>query len=232
MNTQTESQLDFSVLMERMQTAQRAAGQNRPAIVGGRFTHEQLEDFLSIWRTQWDQMPWRVWEQVSAIDFGFANEPVAPDLLQRADIFGTDGHLSLRRDGDGWRWHFIGMARPALSEEFELSDFWDKYPTTTLRRYADKVILWGQEVRTDKDDPQTSRGIWQDDRVGAAQLKYPQMKGISRAFLHYWHYTEAGQTAFVWYRGLGDEQEVKPLANKGVRQQPHWSLQKLLGRKE
>ncbi|MBI3960149.1 MAG: hypothetical protein HY328_15150 [Chloroflexi bacterium] len=207
MSTQTESQLDFGKLMDRMETARQEVVEERPAIVGGRFTHSQLDAFLAARRVQWDQMPWRIWEHVSAIDF--ADEPASPDLLQRADIFGPSGHLSLRRDGDRWLWHFIGAVQPNVPPEFNPSDFWKRHSDTMLRRYEESVILWGQEVRIDKDDPKTGIGLWQDDRVGAARLAYPQMSGNLRVYLHYWRYTEAGQTAFVWYRGLGDEQGVK-----------------------
>lgn len=207
MSIQTESQLDFSELMERMETGRQEAVKERPAIVGGRFSHGQLGDFLTAWRTQWDQMPWRVWEQVNAIDY--ADEPASPELLQRADIFGKGGHLSLRRDGERWLWRFIGAVQPTLTSDFRAFNFWDTSPEAVLRRYAEIVILWGEEVRTDKDDLKTGIGLWQDDRVGAARLAYPQMREDLRVYLHYWRYSEAGQTAFVWYRGLGNKEGVK-----------------------
>jgi hypothetical protein len=45
---------------------------------------------------------------------------------------------------------------------------------------------------------------WFDDRVAAANLAYP-LKAKGRAYLHFWRYTDNGQTAFVWYRKLSDQ---------------------------
>lgn len=206
MTKQIETLLDFDGLASRMQQAREDARANRPVILGGRFEHSRLSVFLDKWRGQWGKMPWRIWEYVSSI--GFVEKPENTQWLQRAEIFGEGGHLSLRRDGERWLWHFIGAARPTLSDEFKRTDFWDKHPETVLHRYAESVILWGEEVLEDRADPQTGIGRWQDDRVGAALLEYPQMKGTSRVYLHYWRYSQAGETQFVWYRGLGNEQEV------------------------
>ena len=207
MSVQHESQLEFDRLLEKMDVARQAATNQRPVIVGGRFSHPRLEAFLSEWREQWGNMPWRIWEHVSAI--AFADEPAQSEWLQRADIFGPGGHLSLRRDGERWLWHFIGAALPTPSTEFKSSDFWEENGDAVLRRYEESVILWGEKVDKTKTKATADVKLWHDDRVGAALLEYPQMSGNSRVYLHYWRYSEAGQTAFVWYRGLGDKQEVQ-----------------------
>lgn len=207
MAKQNESLLDFEGLYAKMEQARQGEATNRPIILGGQFAHSRLSTFLGEWRTQWDAMPWRIWEYVSSI--GFAEEPTNTQWLQRADIFGEGGHLSLRRDGERWLWHFIGSFTPALPDGFEPSDFWTRNPMTVLHRYEESVILWGEEVRKDRNDPKSGIGRWQDDRVGAARLKYPEMKGASRVYLHYWRYSQAGETQFVWYRGLGEKKQEK-----------------------
>ena len=205
MEKQKEALLDFGDLFARMQQARREADENRPIILGGRFEHSRLPAFLDEWCGQWGKMPWRIWEYVSSI--GFADKPENTQWLQRAEIFGENGHLSLRRDGERWLWHFIGAKEPTLPGEFKPASFWDSH-VNELHRYTESVILWGEEVLKDKNDPKTGIGRWQDDRVAAALLEYPQMKGASRVYLHYWRYSQAGETQFVWYRGLGNKQEV------------------------
>jgi hypothetical protein len=208
MSIQNEGSLEFDHLLKKMDAARQAATDQRPAILGGHFNHPRLEAFLAEWRCQWAKMPWRIWEEVSRI--GFADEPSNSNLLQQANIFGEGGHLSLRRDGDRWLWHFIGSTQPSLSSEFRSSNFWEKNGETVLRRYEESVILWGEGVDKAKTNATADVKLWHDDRVGAAHLIYPkQMSGNSRVYLHYWRYTEAGQAVFVWYRGLGDEKGVQ-----------------------
>lgn len=199
MAKQNERLLDFDNLHKQMQQARKEAKESQPVILGGRFAHSRLSAFLDEWRGQWEKMPWRIWEYVSCI--GFVEKAENSEWLQRADIFGEGGHLSLRRDGERWLWHFIGAASPALPEEFAGT----KYPDTALHRYAESVILWGQEA---EDTDGAGTGIWRDDRVAAARLEYPQMKGTSRVYLHYWRYSQAGETQFVWYRGLENDRGV------------------------
>lgn len=225
MAKQNEALLDFDGLFAKMEQARKDAGGAQPVILGGRFAHSRLSAFLDVWRKEWKAMPWRVWEYVSSI--GFADEPEHLGWLQRADIFGEGGHLALRRDGERWLWHFIGPAS-SLPENIEGT----KYPDTALHRYEESIVLWGEEVRKDKNDPKTGIGHWQDDRVGAAQLKYPEMKGVSRVYLHYWRYSQAGETQFVWYRGLGDENGVaKEDGSQEMQPSLISSIHKFLGRR-
>ena len=149
-------------------------------------------------------MPWRIWEHISEI--GFADEPQAPDLLQRGEIFGEGGHLSLRRDGNLWYWRYIGPAdqpAPAGFEEApECANFWTADPNkdVVLRCYEERVLLWGEQV---EDTNGKSTGRWWEDRVAAARLAYPiQQTGRERVCLKFNRFTKAGRTVFVWYRSL------------------------------
>lgn len=199
----SEQSVNFGQLIERMKQA-RKDGAGHPTIIGGRFTANRLDGFLAVWRQRWDAMPWRIWEHVSEIEFKFANEPKALTYLQRAEVFGEGGHLSLRRDGNRWLWHYIGPPGQPAPAGFdrppECEDFWAEHPDVELRRYKEHVLLWGEGI-VDEDKKPTGR--WWEDRVAAARLEYPpQLTGNARVRLEFWRFTENGQTAFVWYRGL------------------------------
>jgi len=186
----SDKSIDFNQLIEKMQKA-RVAGADRPTILGGQFAADRLEEFLTAWQGRMDQMPFRLWEHISHIEF--ADEPQEPEYLQRAEVFGEGGHLSLRRDAAGWLWHYVGKAVDLPLQEFGAVDFWTTYPDCKLRRYSEVMILWGERKE--------GHDFWFDDRVAAARLAYP-VDVSGRVYLHFWRYTEDGQTAFVWYRAL------------------------------
>lgn len=196
----------FEKLWQQMQDAV-VADEHLPTVLGGRFEADNLTQFLNQWFQNGPMMPWRIWKHISFIEFSDA--PQEPEYLQRAELFGDDGHLSLRREGNRWLWHFIGTAGTTLPAGVK-GDPWKLDGSTPLRCYPDKTILWGEEIRENKDDPKTGIGLWWEDRVGAANLKYPShLSGISRVYLHFDRYTQAGRTVFVWYRGLGNREGVR-----------------------
>lgn len=197
-----------------------------PTILGGQFAHNRLTAFLRYWGLDKGAMKWRIWELTNALTFDA--DIGDTQHLQRAEIFGEEGHLSLRRDGQKWLWHFIGLVTrdPSSSfpenqsevflsgfisnltaqptgegdnEEFACEDYWMSEETRrasdNMRRYEESVILWGEKRQSD--------ALWWDDRVAAAILRYPVInKGNARVKLEFWRYTQAGRTAFVWYRQL------------------------------
>ena len=93
----SDNSINFDHLIEKMQKAQ-VTDADRPTILGGQFAADRLADFLKTWQSRWSQMPFRLWEHVSHIEF--ADAPGEPEFLQRAEIFGKGGHLSLRRDAE------------------------------------------------------------------------------------------------------------------------------------
>lgn len=188
----SDKSIDFEQLYQKMEQA-KLAQEERPAILGGEFPAERLSDFLSVWQARWSAMPYRLWEHISLIEF--ADEPKQPEFLQRAEIFGEGGHLSLRRDGNRWLWHYVGEAVALPLNGFGAMDFWEANPNCQLRRYAESVILWSEKKESDN--------LWSDGRVAAARLNYP-LKSDGRVYLHFWRYTENGQTAFAWHRKLSD----------------------------
>lgn len=201
-----EKNLNFGELIKKMNDAPRYSkdGPNRLTILGGQFEPKRLAAFLAVWQARWETMPWRIWERVS--ETGFADAPKDPDLLQRAEIFGEGGHLSLRRDANRWYWRYIGPADQPAPGGFEAGpeceDFWaaGQNKDVVLRCYEERVLLWGQEILDPNKQP---TGVWWEDRVAAARLQYPvQLKGHDRVYLKFNRFTEAGRTAFVWYRDL------------------------------
>ncbi len=190
----SDKSVDFKQLIATMQQAS-LADADRPTVLGGQFAPERLNAFLAAWRERWATMPWRIWEHISHIEF--ADESREPEYLQRAEIFGEGGHLSLRRDANRWLWHYIGPAgQPSprgFEKEPECEDFWATNTSTRLRRYSDQAILWGER--------KTGHDFWWEDRVAAANLVYPR-QGEGRVRLNFWRYTQDGQTVFVWYRKL------------------------------
>jgi hypothetical protein len=197
--------VNLQQLIEQMAQARRE-GTDLPTILGGRFAAARLDDFVEVWRQRWNEieMPWRIWEYVSKIEF--ADGPATTEYLQRGEVFGTGGHLSLRRDGNHWLWHYIGpwgqMPPVGFDQPPECEDFWRENQDVPLRCYEEQVLLWGEEI---VDEEQCPAGRWWEDRVAAARLEYPrELSGYSRVYLTFWRYTESGRTAFVWYRALGD----------------------------
>ena len=202
----SEQSVDFGDLIKKMHDAPRygKSGPNRLTILGGQFEPGRLAAFLAAWDKRWHTMPWRIWEHISEI--GFTDEPVDPDLLQRGEVFGEGGHLSLRRDGNRWFWRYIGPADQPAPAGFEVApeceDFWaaEQDKDVTFRCYEARALLWGQEIQ---DSARQPTGVWWEDRVAAARLQYPaQLKGHERVYLKFWRFTEAGRVVFVWYRGL------------------------------
>lgn len=188
----TNKSVDFRELLKAMEQA-RLTEADRPTILGGQFTPQRLGAFLEAWHKRWATMPWRIWEHISHIEF--ADEPQEPEYLQRAEIFGEGGHLSLRRDANRWLWHYIGPAGQPLPNGFEKAPECEDFLATNarLRRYSDQAILWGER--------KTGYDFWWEDRVAAANLIYPE-QGEGRVYLDFWRYTQDGQTVFVWYHGL------------------------------
>lgn len=198
-----DKSVNFKELIAMMEKA-RLAPDSYPAVFGGGFAHARLADFLAVWRRRWTSMPWRIWEQISHIEF--ADEPQEPEHLLRAEVFGDGGHLSLRRDGNCWLWHYIGPVGQPAPQGFDQKpdcETWKAERSIVLRCYHDQAILWGER--------KTGYDFWWEDRVAAAKLVYPK-QNIGRVYLDFWRYTQDGQTVFVWYRNLS---QVKTTGNAG-----------------
>ena len=198
--------INFDELIQRLADAPVRTEEDL-SIWGGNFEARRLADFLKRWKLEEREMPWRIWEWVSRIVFQWETLPGNPKLLERGRLFGPGGDLSLRRDGDRFLWHFIGPAGVEPPVGFEARSYWENRDRRPLREREESVLLWGKWY--------SYPGRRWEDRVGGADLRYPKMLGEEWVWLDYRRYEDAGQTAFVWYRGLrgaektggeGDEQ--------------------------
>jgi hypothetical protein len=188
---------EFDKLVSKVNKPQ--VGKESLAIWGGTCAKDALADFLTGWDLK--RMPYRIWESTDRIKF--KKEMPVPNvaLLERGRLFGKGGDLDLRRDGDTFRWRFVGDRGvcPPAGYDAEENNFWKQHPEATFHRYTETALLWGER----RDDR------WHDDRVAAAELDYPEMDGAERVQVKYKVYSRAGHVEFVWLTGLQEWKEEK-----------------------
>src|SRR5438105_2416553 len=109
-------------------------GPSHVAIRGGCFAVNRLEEFLTAWHLSRRGMPCAIWEWMHRLDFADGGVPADLDLLERGVVFGQEGNLSLRRDGEEVRWHFVGEPAVSLPGAFSGVDFWERHGQVCLRR--------------------------------------------------------------------------------------------------
>lgn len=190
--------VDFGALVDEVW--QDGWGRDHLSLWGGMFEEGKLSDFLE----DWDRsgMPYCIWEYVSEIVFQLKDTP--PEnvaLLERGRLFGPKGDLELRRDGDIFRWRFVGSHDVKPPEgKYDTKDYWqvDGNQMATFHRHSERAILWGE-----RKDGQTR---WFEDRVGAAKLEYPTLAPTpanwNRVQVCYDTFSRAGTVEFVWMREL------------------------------
>lgn len=177
-------------------------GQQDLTILGGMIAEKKLLKWLA--DCSFDQMPWQMWETTN--DFELKHKAPLPKkseielmMLERVRFFGEGGDLTLRRDDEQFRWHFIGQKNanvPASNDAPD--DFWKEHPKQTFTRFKGQVILWGAW------DEINGQERWVENRVGRANLAYPTpLHGQRHVYAHYWEFLDAGQVAFVWMYKLG-----------------------------
>lgn len=193
--------VDFNQLVAEV-TKGKQYGEADLAIWGGVCAEAELAAFLSKWSL--NEMPFRIWEYASRIDFNRDTLPGAISLLERGRLFGDGGDLELRRDGANFRWRFIG--KPTTQAPFghqpAPDNFWTKNKAVTFHRCDDSALLWGER----KED----QARWFDDRVGRASLDYPEPAATAawqRVRIGYWTFSRAGRVEFVWLRELAEGKE-------------------------
>lgn len=173
-------------------------GRHDLAIWGGVCAEAELPAFLTAWDL--GEMPFRIWEYASQIDFQRSTLPDSISLLERGRLFGEGGDLTLRHDGAGFCWHFIGPPEARPPADHKAEDFWSSNHSLTFHRWDETALLWGER----KD----GAACWLDDRVGRANLNYPVPGEWQRVQVGYWTFSHAGRTAFVWLRGLEEWKEA------------------------
>lgn len=216
--------VDFHVLIDQLFKESNIVTGKALAIWGGEFiagsfeaagemlpgTVKYLQDFTTqvksvaaffeAWSLEHRGMPWRIWEQIDKIVLEKDSLPDKYDLLERGRAFGPGGDLSLRRDGNTFRWRFVGPAGCKPPANVKLRKFWDEAGEGfDMRLSKEKVLLWGEERKL-----QDGSRRWAEDRVAGYVLRYPGMEGCRRVSIQYNEYSYAGQVQFVWFTGLED----------------------------
>ena len=200
-------QIKFEKLLA--QVKQPLVGKGDLSIWGGTCSESALLDFIKGWPLK--RMPYRIWEYADRIQFERGGLPSQEDivLLERGRLFGEDGEsgkggdLELRRDGDSFRWRFIGKIgkdETAPLEGCDARDFWETHDDVAFHCYRETALLWGKH---DGDR-------WHDDRVAAADLRYPVGDGEGapeRVQVEYKVYSRAGRVQFVWLTKLSEWKE-------------------------
>jgi len=166
-------------------------------IHGGRLIEKQLGAFLT--GLVWPQAGtwWAIVESVGAVEMTHGTGPwpasIDPGDLERLELFGKAGHFSIRRDENIVRWHFIGESGPAWPIGYDVEDYWRDHDAAGMWYRTRSLLLWGEQVG--------STGVWYDDRVAWADLRYPGMSGVEasgqRAALTCREYSRAGRIEFV-----------------------------------
>ncbi len=193
--------VNFDQLVEAV-TKGKQYGEADLAIWGGICAEAELTAFLSKWGLS--EMPFRIWEYASRIDFNRGMLPGDVNLLERGRLFGEGGDLELRRDGAIFRWRFIGKpgAQSPSGHQPEPDNFWAKNKVVTFHCCDENALLWGERKE--------NQSRWFDDRVGRALLDYPEPAASAawqRVRIRYWTFSRAGRIEFVWLRELADGKE-------------------------
>jgi hypothetical protein len=190
--------IDFNRLVNQV-VEQPQVGRESLALWGGTCAEDKLDHFLGNWCLQ--QMPYRIWQYTDRIKFRKKEQVWISNiaLLERGRLFGPGGDLDLRRDGDTFRWRFVGVPdmRPPANHDAKKSNFWEQHPGAQFHCYTETALLWGER----KDER------WHDDRVAAAELNYPVLDGTQRVEVEYRVYSRAGRVEFVWLTGLQEWKE-------------------------
>lgn len=172
-------------------------------IWGGEFDVKKFKNFMSVW--SFADMSYAIQEHAHKIAFQVADTDSIVSqnlaLLERMEIFGAGGNISLRRNDDRFLWHFIGndtkTQQDTLSKltdtNFTVRKFWEENSSSKLYKRDESALLWGEY------DEDSNR--WHDDRVGWANLDYP-IGREQRVQIDYTVFTDNGQTAFVWWKEL------------------------------
>ncbi|HEB64996.1 MAG TPA: hypothetical protein ENJ02_05590 [Chloroflexi bacterium] len=189
--------VDFTTLVEQVTKSQ--VGKEALSIWGGRCAESDLVKFLEQWNNL-AQMPYRIWEYASKIVFEKDTLPDKAVLLQRGRLFGADGDLEVRRDGEKFAWRFVGPAGTQPPDgDYQTDNYWDAHPDVVFFEEEASALLWGQR--------QMNNGRWKENRVGAAHLAYPADPGWQRVQVHYKTFSRAGRPQFVWYTSLSEWKE-------------------------
>ena len=189
--------VSFRELLKQMEKDKEPA-EGWPTITGG----ECAEGGLSEWLKMFDltEMDVCIWEFTDHCTIGSDGPPERVERLERARIFGEGGDLDVRRDGERFRWRYVGKPEHAPKDDNAQELKWHDTDISPVYCRERTALLWGTRKGKQKQ--------WFDDRVSGASLTYfsdpPSLpeKVEERVQVRYYEYTQAGRTLVVWLRGL------------------------------
>lgn len=189
--------VDFKASAAKLQANE--VGSTDIVIRSGQCAEDAALDLLRAWRKV-TELPFGLWEELSAVRIDRDGLPATAWPLLRARLFGPGGDLDLWRIDAVFGWRFVGPAATALpAEESQQGlDFWTQPDNAGARFYRSEVtyLLWGKNQRN---------GIWREDRVAASMLRYPVAeadKDSERVQVRSVLYSRRGLVEFVWHQGL------------------------------
>jgi hypothetical protein len=137
MSKQPRKAIEFveAALTQAKQLQERQATAATTSIWGGVVAADKLPLFLQAWDEAGGQLAYGMVEEVGrfyALPLTKFSDvlPAEPLALERARLFGEQGDLDLRRDGDSFRWRFIGevaLKTPDL-QAWQGEDYWATHP--------------------------------------------------------------------------------------------------------
>jgi hypothetical protein len=193
--------VDFKHVIDRMSQEQLSA-EEWPAVVGGFRAETDLLDWLA--GLDLSGMATRIWWFTDHVTIGADGPPGTVEHLERARLFGTSGDLDVRRDGDCFRWRYVGEGD--LAPEGDTLQYPGTLENPVYRRERE-ALLWGTR--------ENEQGQWFEDRVAGAGLTYfadpPALPENveDRVKVKYREYTRAGRTLAVWLLRLERYEEEK-----------------------
>lgn len=177
-------------------------GKNDLTILGGTVTAENLKTWLAAWIGDAPgRLRWRLYEyphRFDAFDSTMVENalPQSYAYLERARLFGEEGDLDIRRDGNDMRWRFVGEKSFSVATPVsEKRDFWEgSEEDTTFLEVEENYYQW--------------RGT--DERVNSEWLGTLGM-GNEGAYLKQLQYWREGRVEFVRFVGFeqGEAQNAK-----------------------
>lgn len=188
--------IDFGKLVAELQDPGRQWGKDQLAIWGGWCRSADVLTLLQDWPQRDETMPYRTWEYADQITIEEKTLPSNSERLERGRLFGPGGDLTVRRDGDRFRWHFVGKPDVQLpTGDFHAESFWAQpgEDQTEFYQREEQALLWGERP--------ANFDLWFEDRTGQAKLKYPVAQP-GRVRVKYQLFSRDGQVQFVWLLGL------------------------------
>lgn len=181
--------VNFDELIQEMKNEVVAQGAT-PTMKAGACAEADLATWLGELDTE--SFSVAIWEYTDHTAIGEAMQPDDIQWLEHARLFGAGGDLELWRDGDEFRWRYVGQSENAPSGEQSLS--WPATPENPVYCQERTALLWGEH--------KAEQSQWYDDRTAGAALTYPVEGAPDRVRVRYKAYTQAGQVLAIWYTGL------------------------------